>query len=469
MDVAQLQKNHREKLEVQASIAKALNELQLDASETKQALESGEGLDALMSGEQLEKRAGLLILWNAAKQDAEIAADQLDAARLEQEYDAIPLSSQAQSQATILGSLEAFSEGKLDAASPFAGDSGKVLEFPQPYIRKNAAGLNEVTPFPVQFTKAGDMDYVATERFANQLLEGAVGTGTTGVANSIPLSLLGLFRQALHYNRIMARATVRPVPYMKGTYKGTVRTSPNKAVIVNEATAIPEKDPTYAPLEVAIYKYGAFVQLSFEGENTIQPWSLMGDLEDNLSEAMGTAMAEHHAVGSGANQPQGVVTGAGKTITVANGAAATTLVSGWKTISQLWSTLKPAYRASTSFTIMASDMMFGTISAMTDETTSNRPMFRWTEDPNVMPIIDGYLANRAVMQVPEMTEDTAGAFPVAAGDLSRYLILLAGGLRVESSEHVKFLNDQIVIRALQSSGAITVIPEAFNKVATTAK
>ena len=267
----------------------------------------------------------------------------------------------------------------------------------------------------------------------------------------------------------MARATVRPVPYLKGSYKGTVRTSPNKAEIVAEAGAIQEKDPSYAPLEVAIYKYGAFVQLSYESDNTIQPWSLMGDLEDNLSEAMGTAMAEHHAIGSGANQPQGVITGAGKNITVANGAAALTLVGGWKTIAQLWSTLKPAYRASTSFTIMASDLAFGTISAMTDETTSNRPMFRWTEDPNVMPTIDGYLANRPVMQVPEMTEDAVGAIPVAAGDLSRYLILLAGGLRVESSDHVKFLNDQIVIRALQSSGAVTVIPEAFNKVTTTAK
>lgn len=471
MDIANLQQKHQDALATQATIAKALNELQLDSSKLAEGLESGILLTDVMSGEQIEKREGLMTLWRAAKDDVAVAADQLDAARLEKEADAIPMSAQVEAKNTMVGALEAFSNDKLDGENPYAGEGGRVLEFPQPYIRKGQHGINEVTPYPVFYTKAGELDYVATERFANQLLEGAVTTTSTGLPGSIPLTLLGLFRQAIHHNRIMARCSVRPVPYLKGTYKGSVRTTPNKAVIVAEGADIPEKDPGYSELEISIYKYGAYVEVSFEADNTIQPWSLMGDLEDNLSEAMGIGMAEHHAIGDGSGKPLGIVGSAnvsGNQIVEADGAALkTNVTSRWTGISRLWVGLKPAYRSSPSFTIMAASVPFGDIAAMTDETTSNRPMFRWTEDPNIMPIIDGFVANRAVMEVPEM-ENGAMDYPVVAGDLSRYLVLLAGGLRVEESEHVKFLSDKIVIRALQSSGAKATIPEAFTRVQKTA-
>lgn len=484
-DIALLQKEHKEKIAVQAQVARELNSMSLDAEKLTPALEAGQGIDAVMDGETLAKRESLITLWRAAKDDVMVASDQLEQARLEVEYDAIPTAIQAEAKNTMLGALEAFADDKLEADNPYAGAGGKVLEFPQPYIRKNAAGINEVTPYPVQFTRAGDMDHVKTERVANLLasgdilkmgpehLQAAIGTTTTGLPGSVPLTLLGLFRQALHYNRIMARSTVKPVPYLKGTYKGTVRTGVNKAEIVTEATAIPDKDPVYSELEIVVHKYGAYVKLSYESDNTIQPWSLVGDLEDNLSEAMGVAMSEHHAVGDGSSKPLGVVPSAnvaGNQFTAATGAdLLTDYAATWKGLSQLWTKLKPTYRSAPGFSIMLASTPFATTSAMTDETTSNRPMFRWTEDPNVMPIIDGYLANRAVMEIPEMVYGAAGAFPIVVGDLARYLILMAGGLRVESSEHVAFLNDQIVIRALQSSGSKATIPEAFARVTTTAK
>ena len=466
-DIALLQKQHQGKIELQASIANKLNSLSLDAEMVKEKLDSEEGIDALLTGEQRAKREALLLAWKDARDDVDVSKSILDSALLVKEAEAIPVGIQQSSHEGMVSALKAYHDGTLDPSSSYY--AGGALEFPQPYIKKNAQGVNEATPYPVKFNADGEFDLKATERMANQLLEGNLSPANVG--GSIPLTLLGIFRETVHYNRIMARADVRNVPYIAGSYSGTRRAVPRPAGIVVSGGDINERDPSYTPVNVTIYKYGARVEVDYEGENSVQPWGLINDVGMSLTESIMLGTAMHHAIGTGVNQPMGLVTGLGsdQTTAVATGAALkANITTKWTGISGLWVQLKPAYRSSRSFTVMAASTPFGDIASMTDEENSNRPLFRWNENEDTMPIIDGYLANRAVMEVPEMTHGAAGNMPVAVGALDQYLVIMAGGLRVEQSDHVKFANDQIVVRALQSSGAALSVPEAFRRVVTTA-
>lgn len=209
--------------------------------------------------------------------------------------------------------------------------------------------------------------------------------------------------------------------------------------MVAQNAALPTSDPAFAIRTLSSYKYGVLLQL---------PTELATDTGVNLEEfiakqagrAVGNAFGQHLAVGTGTNQPQGVMTAATAGVTGATG------VGGAPTADNLidlfFSVIAP-YRNSSSAGWLMKDTTLATVRKLKDTTGQ----YLW--QPSLQVGVPDTLLGKPVNTDPYVAAVGLNAKSIAFGDFSSYFARLVGRtVRFERSDEYAFGNDQISYRAI---------------------
>jgi HK97 family phage major capsid protein len=233
----------------------------------------------------------------------------------------------------------------------------------------------------------------------------------------------------------------------------TIVTGRATAGIVAENGAIPESEPDTIQRSMGGFKYGFATALSWELVQD-QQLDLVGFLVGDAGPAIGDAMGRHFLTGSGSNQPRGVFTdGTPAAATWAEGAATDEQIAD--ALIDLTHELPRGYRSNARF--LVSD---NTVKIMRKLRDANG-QFLWAN--GLTAGAPGSFNGYTVLEDPGVANNK-----VAFGDLSKYRVRMAGGLRVERSVDIKFMNDQIVYRFLQRADGLLVDQTAVRVLSTTA-
>lgn len=206
--------------------------------------------------------------------------------------------------------------------------------------------------------------------------------------------------------------------------------------VTAEAATYAESDPTFQSfLTLSAYKESVLFQVSREllEDNGVD---LMSYLALNIGQAIGYIVNSHLTTGTGTTQPTGVVTSAGSGVT---GTASATFDYG--TIVDLFYSLDPAVRQSSSFAFMASTGGIKRLRKLVD--TTGQPLWQ----PSVIAGQPDLILGKRIVENVAMADLSGGAIPVIAGDWNSFLIRQVGGLRVETSDDFAFNADLRTFKA----------------------
>jgi HK97 family phage major capsid protein len=235
-------------------------------------------------------------------------------------------------------------------------------------------------------------------------------------------------------------------------------TSHSTGAIVAEAGTIGVSDPAFGQVALGAYKYGVMVQVSREllDDTGID---LEGYLSMQAGRAIGNALGSHLVVGTGTNQPRGVITDATVGVTGA------TTVSGafnYDNLVDLFYSVIAPYRNSAQAAWLVNDSAMAALRKMKD--TTGQPIFQ----PSMVAGTPDVLFGKPIYTDPYVPAVGLNAKSVVFGDLSQFFVRLAGGIRFERSDDYAFNSDLVTYRALlrgdsalvDTSGAVKVFQGA---------
>jgi len=184
---------------------------------------------------------------------------------------------------------------------------------------------------------------------------------------------------------------------------------------------------------------------------------LSGYIAQAGGEAVGNALGAYLVTGTGSSQPQGVVTAATLGKTTASATAIT-----YSELVDLVHSVIPAYRVGSSVGFVMNDSTVGYLRKLLD--TTGQPIWQESLRAGEPSRLLGY----PVTIDPNVASIATAAKTVLFGDWSRYIVRLAGGVRVERSDDFAFGNDlatfRIVLRAdarlADTTGAIKFLAQA---------
>jgi HK97 family phage major capsid protein len=185
----------------------------------------------------------------------------------------------------------------------------------------------------------------------------------------------------------------------------------NVGAIVSENTQVTEQDTTFGQKSLGAYMYTSKIirvpyQLLQDSAFDIESW-----LRQKLSERIGRITNQHFTVGTGTNQPQGVVTGASQGKVGANGQTASVT---FEDLVDLIHSVDPSYRRGAEF--MFHDTTLKALKKMKD--ADGRPLWLPSVSQGEP---DTFLGYRYVIN-NDMPEMAADAKSILFGDFSNYFI-----------------------------------------------
>jgi HK97 family phage major capsid protein len=154
---------------------------------------------------------------------------------------------------------------------------------------------------------------------------------------------------------------------------------------------------------------------------------LLGYFATNIGQAIGYVTNNHLTLGTGTDQPTGIVTSAGSAITTAG-----TAVIAYNDVVNLVYSLDGAVRAMPGFGIMASTSALSAIRKIQDGGGAYvwQPSLQLGEPDRVL----GY----RLWENPHMASVASSNKAVIAGDFSSFVVRQVGGLRIKSSDDFQF-------------------------------
>lgn len=274
----------------------------------------------------------------------------------------------------------------------------------------------------------------------------AKGTATAG-GNTVPTSFYGqLVEHLIDMSGVLAAG-----PTVLETASGEsidipITTAHGSAAIVAEGGTITENDPTFGKRTLGAYKYGDLIQV---------PRELVDDTAVNLLDyiakqagwGVGNAFGVHLVTGTGSSQPAGIVTGATLGVTGGTG------VSGAPTadnLIDLYHSVIGPYRKSPSCGWLMRDSTLGTVRKIKDTTNQ----YIW--QPGLQSGAPDTLLGKPVFTDPNVAATAINAKSIVFGDMSRYFVRLAGGVRFERSDDYAFGNDLVTFRCLVRGDGLLV-------------
>lgn len=265
-------------------------------------------------------------------------------------------------------------------------------------------------------------------------------------ANTVQTSFYDQLVQHMIETSAILRSGVRVLNTSGGeTIQIPKTTTHSTAAIVAEAAAIGASDPAFGQQSLNAYKYGVLVQISRElvDDSTVD---LQGYLAEETGRALGNAFGAHLVTGTGTSQPRGLMTDSTLGVTTATGVNG--VPSADNLIDLYYSVIAP-YRNSPSAAFLMKDTTVASVRKIKD-TTGN-----YIFQPSLTAGTPDTLIGKPILTDPFMPATGLNAKSVAFGDMSRYFVRLAGGVRFERSDEFAFSTDLVTFRALlRGDGAL---------------
>ncbi len=215
-------------------------------------------------------------------------------------------------------------------------------------------------------------------------------------------------------------------------------TSHSTAALTTEGGAIGVSDPGFGQATLGAFKYGTMIQVSREllDDNGID---LEGYLSMQAGRALGNAFGAHAIVGTGTNQPRGIITDA--TVGVTGATAVGGTFTGDNLINLFYSVIAP-YRNSGQAAWLIKDSSMAGLRLLKD--TTGQYLFQPALVANTPDVFMG----KPILTDPYVPAVALGAKSVVFGDMSQFFVRLAGGVRFERSDDYAFNTDLVTYRAL---------------------
>lgn len=258
------------------------------------------------------------------------------------------------------------------------------------------------------------------------------GTATDG-AELVESSLLGeIHKLMVEESPIMQLARVIRTAGGADLIVPTV-TSYSAAALVSEAGAFTDDAPQFSTVTLGSYKYGFTVQISRELEQD-SGFDVAGFVVEQGAAALGRGLDTAFVTGSGSSQPQGVDLATSGLTT-----ASMTAVTFDELIEAQHSVIEPQRSRGV---WLFNDSTIEAVRKLKDGNNN----YLWRPS-NVAGAPDALLG-RPVYSDPNLASMATGNTFGVFGDLSGFYVRLAGGVAVDRSEHVGFVNDLVTYRFL---------------------
>jgi HK97 family phage major capsid protein len=293
--------------------------------------------------------------------------------------------------------------------------------------------------------KSWDIDFRAVANEKRAIRSGARGTefrdlvvGTAAAGgNTVPTSFVRSLYDYLEVYSGMrrTRATIitttggEKLEFPKVTTGGT-------AVLVEEGSAIGEADPTFGKMTLDAFKYGQLLQYSFElAQDT--GVDLLGFAARDFGRALGRVTDTAYVLGTGSNQPQGIMTVAGTGHTGGTGFV------GVPTFDDL---ITMVYSVNEEYRLGAQWLMRDATAAAIRKLKDNDGQYLW--QPSQQVGTPDRLLGFEVVTDPNVAATGLNANSLAFGDFSTFYIRDVGAVRIEQSNEFAFANDLSTWRAV---------------------
>lgn len=277
------------------------------------------------------------------------------------------------------------------------------------------------------------------------------GTASAG-GNTVPTSFYGQLVEHMTEQSAVLRSGATIMNTASGEALQVPKTTAHAAAsIVAEAAQLSTSEPTFGQVTLTSYKYGFTFDLSPE---------LMADtgvaLESYLArmsgEALGNAFGAHAIVGTGTNQPRGILADAPAGVTGPAGVAGgfgtqSTAGQGGDLLISLYHSVIEPYRRSASCGWLMND----DTAAAVRKLKNSQGDYIW--QPGLVAGSPDTILGKPVLIDPNMPDVGVGNESIVFGDFSKYFVRLVGPIRFERSEDFKFDYDLVSFRALMRADA----------------
>lgn len=273
------------------------------------------------------------------------------------------------------------------------------------------------------------------------------GTATAG-GNTVPTSFYGrLMEHLIEVATIVDVATVLNTAGGE-TFEVPVTTTHSTAALITEGSTLTESDAAFAKRSLGAYKYAFSFQVSSE---LLQDTGvdLTGYFARTAGRALGNAFGAHLATGDASSKPSGVVQTS--TLGVTGGTGVVGVPTGDNLIDLYYSVIAP-YRNSPSCVWLMRDSTAATIRKIKDSSGgAGVGNYLWV--PGLAGSPDTIMGKRVVIE-PNIAATATSAKSVVFGDMSAYIVRIAGGIRFERSDEFAFQNDLVTFRAIMRGDGI---------------
>jgi HK97 family phage major capsid protein len=225
-------------------------------------------------------------------------------------------------------------------------------------------------------------------------------------------------------------------------------TAEGAAVWTGEGAPLTAGDPTIGSVTLGAFKVGKIIQISSE-LLADEGFDVVGFLAESAGRNIGIAVDTAYVVGTGGNQPTGLLNATNATVagfTAANGTGSgaglptTGTVTGADVLIELYHSVIPQYRARAAF--LMNDSTIKAVRKLKDTTGQ----YLW--QPALVAGQPDTILGKPVYADPNMPAFGFNAKPILFGDFSGYFLRDVTPLRFERSDDFAFGNDLISFRVL---------------------
>lgn len=278
---------------------------------------------------------------------------------------------------------------------------------------------------------------------ARALVKGVAVSG----GNTVPIS----FYDQLVQHLVDASGVLQAGPTVLETASGEqlqipITTSHGSAVLTTEGTPIPSNDPAFGQRALGAYKYGQLVQVANELV-TDTAVDLLGYIASSAGRNAGLAFGAHLLAGTGTSQPNGILPSA--TLGTTGGTAVVGAFTADDLINLQYSVIGP-YRNAPKAAWLVKDSTLGAIRKLKDG--SGRYLF----DASTSFGNSDTCLGKPIYTDVNMPTVALGAKSVLFGDISRFFVRMAGGVRFERSDEFAFNADLVTFRVLIRGDSVLV-------------
>jgi HK97 family phage major capsid protein len=267
------------------------------------------------------------------------------------------------------------------------------------------------------------------------------GSATAG-GNTVPTNFAGML-----WEHLIETATIAGVATVFNTAGGEnfevpITTTHATGALITEGSTLTESDAAFAKRTLGAYKYAYSFQVSSEllADEGVD---LTAYFARQAGTAVGNALGADLAVGNGSSKPSGVVQTS--TLGKTGSASVVGVPNGDDLIDLFYSVIAP-YRNSAKCVWLFRDSTAATIRKIKDSSGgAGVGNYLWTPGFGTAP--DTILGKPVVIE-PNIAATALSAKSVVFGDMSRYFVRIAGGVRFERSDEFAFQNDLVTFRAI---------------------